>query len=129
LVPEFEWKRGSSLALLNSMSASPDVVASILPFGATNDKLMTLTGANGNPVKLQDDLGNLLLVSAASRLEETGIGLFAATMACAQKRDRHTFDRRPPQLPRQGGLALSIRTLLRFKDEAVTPVKMPGHGE
>jgi hypothetical protein len=76
LLPESEWKLGSPLALLNSINPIPNLVVSILPFGARSDKPLTLIGTDGNPVELRDDLGNLILTSAASRMEENGTGLF-----------------------------------------------------
>jgi hypothetical protein len=52
------------------------VVASILPFGAKTGRSITLTGTDGHPVELRDDLGHLILAAATARLSKDGLGLF-----------------------------------------------------
>jgi hypothetical protein len=76
LVSAAEWQLGEPLQLLNSLKSDVDVVASILPFGANSDRSIVLTRLDGNQIELRDDLGNLILVTAAMRLSADGVGLF-----------------------------------------------------
>lgn len=91
LVSDAEWKLGAPLQSLESLPLqSPealasdgtlvtgdlDLVVSILPLNLKSDRSITLVGADGTSVELQDDLGNLILAAATARLREDGLGLF-----------------------------------------------------
>ena len=70
-----EWHVGNPLHFLNSLKTDIDVVASLVPFGAKTDTI-ALEGLNGSKIDLKDDLGHLILVSAAMRLSTDGVGVF-----------------------------------------------------
>ena len=76
LVSTAEWELGEPLHLINSLKSEIDVAASILPFGMKSNGSIALTGQDGNLIELQDDLGNLILVATAMRLNENGVGIF-----------------------------------------------------
>ncbi len=71
-----EWQIGEPLRLLDSLKTDLDVVASNLPFGAKTDRPIVLARPDGGQIELRDDLGNLILASAAMRLSADGVGLF-----------------------------------------------------
>jgi hypothetical protein len=71
-----EWQVGEPLRLLSALQAEVDVFASILPFGAESNEPLSLTTAAGETIELRDDLGNMILAAAATRLSADGIGLF-----------------------------------------------------
>lgn len=76
LVSNAEWELGEPLQLINSMKSKIDVAASNLPFGMKSNRSIVLTGQDGSLIELQDDLGNLILVATAMRLNENGVGIF-----------------------------------------------------
>lgn len=76
LVSNVEWELGEPLQLINSLRSGIDVAASNLPFGMKSNRSIALTGLNGNLIELQDDLGSLILVATAMRLNENGVGIF-----------------------------------------------------
>src|SRR5947199_1234891 len=47
--------------------------------GAKARNALTVTNTVGETVELRDDLGNLVLISAALRLDSSGVGLFVVT--------------------------------------------------
>jgi hypothetical protein len=71
-----EWQLGEPLDLLNSLKSELDVVVSILPLGAKSGRTVVLEGVDGHKIELKDDLGHLVLVTAAMRLSANGVGLF-----------------------------------------------------
>ncbi len=79
LVPDVGWQCGKPFHLLDSLSQSIDVFASILPMGARAHQPLKVTVASGEAVELTDDLGNLVLVAASQRLSPSGVGLFVVT--------------------------------------------------
>ena len=79
LVSNAEWELGEPLQLINSLKSEIDVAASNLPFGMKSNRSIVLTGLNGNLIELQDDLGSLILVTTAMRLNENGVGLFVVS--------------------------------------------------
>jgi hypothetical protein len=76
LVTEAEWKLGDPLLCLQSVKQDIDLIVSILPFGAGSNRPLTLTGKDGTPLELWDDLGNLIIAATVAQLSETGVGLF-----------------------------------------------------
>lgn len=70
-----EWHIGNPLQLLKSLKTDFDVVTSIVPFGVKTDTI-GLEGLDGSKIDLKDDLGHLILVSAAMRLGTDGVGVF-----------------------------------------------------
>ena len=76
LYPEAEWKIGQPLGLLNEHRDFIDIVVSCLPFGARTNESLELADTAGNPMKLRDELGNLILAAATARLSKDGLGLF-----------------------------------------------------
>jgi hypothetical protein len=70
-----EWHVGNPLHFLNSLKADIDVVASVVPFGAKTDTI-ALEDPDGSEIDLKDDLGHLILASAAMRLSTDGVGVF-----------------------------------------------------
>ena len=76
LVRTAEWELGEPLQLINSLESEIDVAASNLPVGVKSSRSIVLTGLDGKFIELQDDLGNLILVATAMRLNEDGIGIF-----------------------------------------------------
>ncbi len=76
LVRSAEWQVGDPLQLLDSLQIELDLVASILPFGAKASRSVTLASPEGERVELRDDLGPMILASAACHLSRDGIGLF-----------------------------------------------------
>ncbi|MEK6260105.1 MAG: hypothetical protein AABP62_15910 [Planctomycetota bacterium] len=81
LVPDVRWQLGEPLRLLDSLTQTIDVFASILPMGARSQRPLKLTIPSGEEVELADDLGNLIMVAASMRLSSTGVGLFVVTPA------------------------------------------------
>lgn len=79
LVPEVGWQLGEPLRLLDSLTQSLDVFASILPMGARAHHPLKVTLTSGEAVELTDDLGNLVMVAASMRLSSSGVGLFVVT--------------------------------------------------
>ncbi|MBN1461208.1 MAG: hypothetical protein JXA57_16895 [Armatimonadetes bacterium] len=79
LAPQLDWQVGDSLAFLETMVDSLDVVASVLPFGVRASRAMELRGDSGEPVHLAGDLGPILLAAASLRLSPDGLGLFLVT--------------------------------------------------
>ena len=65
LVREIEWQVGAPLELVASLTTELDVCTSILPVGAKSDRTLVLTALDGTSIELQDDLGNLVLVSTS----------------------------------------------------------------
>ena len=76
LFPQAEWQIGQPLSLLNKLSDSINAIVSCLPLGAKTSESLELAGTAGNPIKLRDELGNLILAAATARLSEDGMGLF-----------------------------------------------------
>ncbi len=76
LVPEVAWQLGEPLHLLNSLPQPIDVFASMLPMGRKSHFPLKITLPSGDAIELADDLGNLILVAASTRLSFSGIGLF-----------------------------------------------------
>lgn len=76
LVSNAEWELGEPFQLINSLKSRIDVAASNLPFGMKSNRSIALTGQDGDLIELQDDLGNLILVATAMRLNENGVGIF-----------------------------------------------------
>ncbi len=74
--PQAEWQIGQPLSLLHKLGDSINVIVSCFPFVPTNLKSMELEDTAGNPIKLRDELGNLILAAATARLSEDGMGLF-----------------------------------------------------
>lgn len=81
IVPKANWQLGEPLQLLDSAANEFDLVASILPMGAQSDNPLKLTTTSGESIELEDDLGNLVLVSASQRLAFSGVGLFVVTQS------------------------------------------------
>ncbi len=74
--PGVEWKIGHPLSLLNEHRGSIDIIVNCLPLGAKTSGSLELAGIEGKPIKLRDELGNLILAAATARLSEDGMGLF-----------------------------------------------------
>ena len=74
--PEVEWKIGKPLSLLNEHNSPIDIVVNCLPLVSESSGSIELAGIEGKPIKLRDELGNLILASATARLSGDGIGLF-----------------------------------------------------
>ena len=79
LVPQADWQFGDPLLVLGKENKEFDVVASILPMGATAHHPLKVTLPSGDTVELVDDLGNLIMVAASMRLSSSGVGLFIVT--------------------------------------------------
>ena len=79
LVPDVSWQLGEPLGLLESVTRSFDVFASILPMGARSHCSLTVKLPSQDTVELSGDLGNLILVAASMRLNSSGVGLFVVT--------------------------------------------------
>ena len=79
LVPLAQWQSGDPLLLLGKEKRELDVVASILPMGASSHSPLEVTLPTGDVAELADDLGNLILVAASMRLSSSGVGLFVVT--------------------------------------------------
>lgn len=79
LFPQAEWSIGQPLKLLSELDGSFDVFVSCLPFGARTNESLKLLDTSGNPVKLKDDLGNLILAAATARLSDNGVGIFVVS--------------------------------------------------
>jgi Restriction endonuclease S subunits len=76
LFSQAEWALGQPLKLLEKLVERIDIVVSSLPFGVKSRETLTLSDATGHHIELKDDLGNLILTAATSRLAENGVGLF-----------------------------------------------------
>lgn len=74
--PEVEWKIGKPLSLLNEHKGPIDIVVNCLPLVSKSSESLELTGIEGKPLKLRDELANIILASATARLSADGIGLF-----------------------------------------------------
>jgi hypothetical protein len=70
-----EWHVGDPLRILESQKTDFDAVTSVVPFRAKT-KTITIEGLDGRKIDLKDDLGHLILVTAAMRLRADGVGLF-----------------------------------------------------
>ena len=79
LFPQAEWQIGQPLSLLQKLRDSINVIVSCLPLGAKTSESLELAGTAGNPIKLRDELGNLILAAATARLSEDGMGLFVVS--------------------------------------------------
>jgi len=76
LFPQAEWSIGQPLHLLETLEEPIDVVVSCLPLGTRTSESLTLSDPAGNPIELNDNLGNLILAGATARLKADGVGLF-----------------------------------------------------
>jgi hypothetical protein len=57
LVSAADWHVGGPLELLNALNIDLDVISSILPFRAKNNRSMVLTALDGHSINLGHDLG------------------------------------------------------------------------
>jgi hypothetical protein len=74
-----KWRLGEPLGLLASDVPDLDLVVCIPPFGAKTGRTLVVQGAEGKPLELRDDLGNLILVASAGHLKPGGIGIYVVT--------------------------------------------------
>lgn len=79
LVKSVQWQVGDPLLLLDALEIELDLAVSILPFGAKPNRPLILTSMHGERVELRDDLGPMILASAACHLSRDGFGLFVVT--------------------------------------------------
>lgn len=76
LAPKIDWRLGDAAQILGEEGKEIDVVASVLPMNARSHAPLEVTTPDGVTLKLKDELGNLVLVTASMRLSPSGIGLF-----------------------------------------------------
>jgi len=79
LVPEVSWQLGEPLRLLDSLTHSFDMFASILPMGARSQHPLKVSLPTGEAAELTGELSNLVMVAASMRLNSTGVGLYVVT--------------------------------------------------
>jgi len=73
--PDADVRSGQPIDLLATTDVAFDIVATVLPFGRAHVKA-AVTGASDTSINVVDELGHLILVRAAQRLTERGIGVF-----------------------------------------------------
>lgn len=113
IIESEEWYVGDPLEWLDALDCTLDIVTSVLPFGVKSSRSLTLTSMAGEPIELRDDLGNLIMVKAASRLSKEGIGLFVvpSSFFVSQRSVRQQFD----------SLGLGIAAALELSSSTFAP--------